>query len=108
MQQVHCAFSRHDQELEQPQHGGWRSPGNDANSLTLQNAVTLSSAGDLARRFCRLIELRHFKKKENKVSTRCWSFMEKESVRPGLFGLPLAKKLLILHNATLFNKGTPI
>ena len=39
-----------------------------------------------------MLELRHYKQKEKKMSTRCWSFMEKESIRQGLFGLPLAAK----------------
>jgi hypothetical protein len=35
--------------------------------------------------------------------------MEKESVRPGLFGLPLAKKPAdpLRQRVALFNKGTP-
>ena len=114
MQQVHCKVSLVDtngQELEQPQNTAVGArPGNDANSLTLQNAVTLSSApATWPAGSAVLIELRHFKKKENKVSTRCWSFMEKESVRPGLFGLPLAKKPAdpLRQRVALFNKGTP-
>ena len=114
MQQVHCKVSLVDtngQELEQPQNTAVGArPGNDNNSLTLQNAVTLSSApATWPAGSAVLIELRHFKKKENKVSTRCWSFMEKESVRPGLFGLPLAKKPAdpLRQKVALFNKGTP-
>ena len=114
MQQVHCKVCLVDtngQELEQPQNTAVGArPGNDNNSLILQNAVTLSSAPSTwPAGSAVLIELRHFKKKENKVSTRCWSFMEKESVRPGLFGLPLAKKPAdpLRQRVALFNKGTP-
>ena len=114
MQQVHCKVSLVDtngQELERPQNTAVGArPGNDASSLTIQNAVTLSSApATWPAGSAVLIELRHFKKKDNKVSTRCWSFMEKESVRPGLFGLPLAKKPAdpLRQKVSLFNKGTP-
>ena len=114
MQQVHCKVSLVDtngQELERPQNTAVGArPGNDASSLTIQNAVTLSSApATWPAGSAVLIELRHFKKKDNKVSTRCWSFMEKESVRPGLFGLQLAKKPAdpLRQKVSLFNKGTP-
>lgn len=56
-----------------------------------------------------MLELRHYKQKEKKMSTRCWSFMEKESIRPGLFGLPLAAKPADTkrRKVKLYNKGNP-
>lgn len=56
-----------------------------------------------------MLELRHYKQKEKKMSTRCWSFMEKESIRQGLFGLPLAAKPADpkRRKVKLYNKGNP-
>lgn len=28
-------------------------------------------------------ELKHFKAKKKKISTKCWSFMEKDEIKPG-------------------------
>ena len=82
----------------------------DDGLMRVQGGVTLNSTPDQwPEGSAVVLELRHYKQKEKKMSTRCWSFMEKESIRPGLFGLPLAVKPADTkrRKVKLFNKGNP-
>ena len=78
--------------------------------MRVQGGVTLNSTPEQwPEGSAVVLELRHYKQKEKKMSTRCWSFMEKESIRPGLFGLPLAIKPADTkrRKVKLYNKGNP-
>ena len=78
--------------------------------MRVQSGVTLNSIPDQwPEGSAVVLELRHFKDKEKKMSTRCWSFMEKDSIRQGLFGLPLAVKPADTkrRKVKLYNKGNP-
>jgi len=78
--------------------------------MRVQGGVTLNSLpAEWPEGSAVVLELRHYKQKEKKMSTRCWSFMEKESIRPGLFGLPLAAKPADTkrRKVKLYNKGNP-
>ncbi|KAJ1487554.1 cytoskeletal adhesion-domain-containing protein [Baffinella frigidus] len=37
-------------------------------------------------------EFKHFKKDKNRISTRCWCFLEREDLAPGAHVLELYKK----------------
>ena len=78
--------------------------------MRVQGGVTLNSLpAEWPEGSAVVLELRHYKQKEKKMSTRCWSFMEKESIRLGLFGLPLAAKPADTkrRKVKLYNKGNP-
>ena len=78
--------------------------------LRIQGGVILNSVpSEWPEGSAVVLELRHYKQKEKKMSTRCWSFMEKDSVRPGLFGLPLAAKPADAkrRKVKLYNSGNP-
>ena len=78
--------------------------------MRVQGGVTLNSLPtEWPEGSAVVLELRHYKQKEKKMSTRCWSFMEKESIRLGLFGLPLAAKPADTkrRKVKLYNKGNP-
>ena len=78
--------------------------------MRVQSGVTLNSIPEnWPEGSAVILELKHFKEKEKKMSTRCWSFMEKDAVRAGLFGLPLAAKPSDAkrRKVKFYNKGNP-
>lgn len=96
--------------LEPPQNTPIGAQVTSEGVIRVQGGVVLNSVpANWPEGSAVVLELRHYKEKEKKMSTRCWSYMEKESVRPGLFGLPLAVKPTDVRRkkVKLYNAGNP-